>query len=159
MSVRYLHSIDLENYRRIIIKLNKIKVNCNTAFNYIFLILFALITISAITIVCKNILVIIFTALTLLMFICISSYFYTNKKLPSEKQVNKAVVIMLLIMFILQLTAGFFLMSHPITDWGVIDKIAHNYAESGNFDNGYKCRLYTSASPREAHESRLPSCA
>lgn len=117
--------------------MNKIKVNCNIAFNYIFVMLFGLITISAITVICKNIFVIISTALMLFTLIGIGSYFYTNKKMPSEKQINIAVAVIMIIMFILQLTAGFFLISKPITDWGVIDKIAHNYAESGNFDNMY----------------------
>jgi len=99
--------------------------------------LFSVITISAVTILGKNAFVIIFSVLFLFLFISVGSYFYNHKKLPTQKQVNIAFAVMLSVMFILQLIFGCCVMSTPITDWGVIDKIAHNFAINGNFENMY----------------------
>ena len=39
-------------------------------------------------------------------------------------------------------------------DWNATD-----YRNKRNLDNPYSCLLYTSPSPRDAHESRMPSSA
>lgn len=118
--------------------MNRLKVKANTAFNYVFALLFGIITVLVVVVLFKNIFVILFALAALFVFTAAGAYIYTNKKTPTAKQADIACIIILAVMFILQLISGWCLMSKPITDWGTVDHMAHNFATDGNFDDMYR---------------------
>lgn len=118
--------------------MNRLKVKANTAFNYVFALLFGIITVLVVVVLFKNIFVILFALAALFVFTAAGTYIYTNKKTPTAKQADIACIIILAVMFILQLISGWCLMSKPITDWGTVDHMAHNFATDGNFDDMYR---------------------
>ena len=95
--------------------MNRLKVKANTAFNYVFALLFGIITVLVVVVLFKNIFVILFALAALFVFTAAGTYIYTNKKTPTAKQADIACIIILAVMFILQLISGWCLMSKPIT--------------------------------------------
>ncbi|MEE1055952.1 MAG: glycosyltransferase family 39 protein [Acutalibacteraceae bacterium] len=118
--------------------MKKLKEQSNVVFNYVFAVLFSIITIGASTVLFNNIFVVITTALFMLTLIFLGGRLYKSDKEITEKQVNVFFMIMIAVMFIVQLIFGYFLKSTPVTDWGTIDTIAKNFAENGNFENMYE---------------------
>ena len=130
--------------------MHRLKIRGNILFGYLFTFIFSIIFIGAATVIFKNIYAVIFTAAVIFLLV-----FYVGKKYGkvmrlapeeqsprsifsiTEKQVNRFFIISVTAMFILQLTAGYFLKSTPVTDWMTIDIIAKNFAKSGNFENMY----------------------
>ncbi|MEE0859223.1 MAG: glycosyltransferase family 39 protein [Acutalibacteraceae bacterium] len=117
--------------------MEKLKTQSNTIFHYVYAVLFSFITIGATTVLFKNVYVVIFTALFLLVIVLGVGRLYEFKKDITSKQVNIFFIVMISVMFILQLVAGYCLQSTPITDWYTLDVIAKNFAQDGNFTNMY----------------------
>lgn len=118
--------------------MKKLKERSNVAFNYVFAVLFGIITIGASTVLFNNIFVVITTALFMLVIVFLGGRLYKSGKEITEKQVNIFFVVMISVMFVIQLIFGYFLKSTPVTDWATIDTIAKNFAENGNFQNMYE---------------------
>ena len=130
--------------------MHRLKIRGNILFGYLFTFIFSIIFIGAATVIFKNIYAVVLTAAVIFLLV-----FYVGKKYGkvmrlapeeqsprsifsiTEKQVNRFFIISVTAMFILQLTAGYFLKSTPVTDWMTIDIIAKNFAKSGNFENMY----------------------
>lgn len=131
--------------------MHRLKIKGNILFGYVFTFIFSIIFIGASTVIFKNIYAVVFTAAIIFLLV-----FYVGKKYGkslrldsaeknpksifaiTEKQLNRFFIISVIAMFILQLTAGYFLKSTPVTDWMTIDVIAKNFAKSGNFENMYE---------------------
>ena len=129
--------------------MNKFKLRSNIIFCYTFAIIFALIFIGASTVIFKDIHSLFFTVLLFFLFIKAKQSYYSEhivKTIRSQIRAfhlnHKELIILSIIgialMFILQLTLGYFLISKPVTDWMTIDTIARNFARNGNFDNMYQ---------------------
>ena len=130
--------------------MHRLKIKGNILFGYVFTFIFSIIFIGASTVIFKNIYAVVFTAAVIFLLV-----FYVGNKYGkslrlgseeqnpknmfsiTEKQVNRFFIVSVTAMFILQLTAGYFLKSTPVTDWMTIDVIAKNFAKSGNFENMY----------------------
>lgn len=117
--------------------MKNLKEQSNVAFNYVFAVLFSIITIGASTVLFNNIFVVIATALLMLAIIFLGGKLYKSNKEITEKQLNIFFIVMIAVMFIIQLIFGYFLKSTPVTDWWTIDTIARNFGEDGNFQNMY----------------------
>lgn len=112
----------------------KLKRRSTAVFNYAYALLISIVVIGAGTVIFKSVYNVIFGSLVVFILIFAMCRIYDMKKDIREKRVNQCFIVMAVVMLITQLIIGFALKSTPITDWGIVDKIAHNYAINGNFD-------------------------
>lgn len=115
--------------------MNKLKIRCTSIFNYSFIFLFSIVFIGASTVLFANIYVVIFTMIISALILFGGYKLYKIKDTITPKKVNIYAGIMLSVMFLIQLFFGYNLQSTPVTDWGIVDTIAHNYAINGTFDH------------------------
>lgn len=112
----------------------KLKRRSTAVFNYAYAFLIGIVLIGAGTVIFKSVYNVIFCSLVVFILIFVMCRVYDAKKDISEKRVNQCFIVMAIVMLVTQLIIGFALKSTPITDWAIVDKIAHNYAINGNFD-------------------------
>lgn len=107
-------------------------------FHMVFFILFAFVTLVATYSICVKtffgvVLAAIFLAVSIVIFPKLQEKFSNI----DNKRLNKAFLIMLFGMLIIQLVIALNMLSVPVTDWNVINEVSKSYAVNGNMEHIY----------------------